>query len=323
MNQHSGESGARHPTGGHRPGRHRHPQQIGHHRGDPPDGNILADGQVDHRGPRPRAVLHGRGHPHRRFARTHGPTGAAARDDPMRGHHRTHHGQLDHLPGHHTRIGRGVKNHAAVRAGPRRVNHDTIRVGHLSPRRPGMAGLAARLLARGAPQRSGGRLGQPIGRRRLRRVPRGRANLPLQLGDPGILLGDPGPQLRVLGDQGHHKLHELVIGGPALGRHDPNTPSPTSRPDGDTRQTPSDQTAQHPNPPPEQLQFTLQKSMVASSNKSRADNLTSPRFSTLFSYLTSASASIHPFETGRTPGRPQGAAFLLRATLRRLDETRI
>src|SRR3954447_18991541 len=96
---------------------------------------------------------------------------------------------------------------AAARAGTLLVHHHLVGNGDL----PQGAALPPRLTAGPAPgpapQRLRRRLVQPVARRRLGGVARGGGQLPLQLRDPRILLGDAGV---LLGDAG------VLLGDPSL-----------------------------------------------------------------------------------------------------------
>src|SRR3954462_2191278 len=122
-----------------------------------------------------------------------------------------------HDPGRRTVDGERA---AAARAGARLVHPPLVGDGDL----PQGAALPPRLTAGPAPgpapQRLRRRLVQPVARRRLGGVARGGGQLPLQLRDPRILLGDPGLKL---GDRpllSRHQRRQLLVGrsghGPIL-----------------------------------------------------------------------------------------------------------
>jgi hypothetical protein len=133
------------------------------------------------------------------------------------------HGDLrdvEHLPPDHPgRWTIGGQRASAAGAGARLVHHHLIGPLDLPQRAALVPWLPAGLAPGPAAQRLGRRLVQPVARRRLRRVPRGGGQLPLQLRDARVLLDDP----RVLrGEAGVlHGEPVLQLGdGPRLRRHE-------------------------------------------------------------------------------------------------------
>jgi hypothetical protein len=109
---------------------------------------------------------------------------------------------------------------AAACTGARLVEYHLIGLGDLPQGAALVPGLTAGLAPRPAAQRLRRRLVQPVGRRRLRRVPRRGGQLPLQLRDLRILLGDPRLQLRDHPLLRGHERYQLLVGrsghGPIL-----------------------------------------------------------------------------------------------------------
>jgi len=106
----------------------------------------------------------------------------------------------------------GGQRASAAGAGARLVQDDLVGDGDL----PQRAALPPRLPAGRAPgpaaQRRGRRLAQPVGRRRPGGVPRGDGQLPLELRNPGVLLGDAGLQLGDRPFLGRYQRRQLLIG---------------------------------------------------------------------------------------------------------------
>jgi hypothetical protein len=160
------------------------------------------------------------------------------------------HGDLrdvEHLPPDHPgRWTIGGQRASAAGAGARLVHHHLIGPLDLPQRAALVPWLPAGLAPGPAAQRHGRRLVQPVARRRLRRVPRGGGQLPLQLRDARILLDDPrvlrgqagvlhGEPVLQLGDRPRLRRHErrqLLVGRSG---HRPILHTPRRSSDQDTR----------------------------------------------------------------------------------------
>src|SRR4051794_19983668 len=175
---------------------------------------MLAHHQIhsDRRGVR--AVGHRGRHPGRAGRGGDHSAGTAAGHQPVLDHPDGDLRDVEHLPpddpGRRTL---GPQLRPAAGAGARIVHHHLIRRADLPQRAALPPRLPAGLAARPAAQRLGRRLVQPVARRRLGGVPRGGGQLPPQLRDLRVLLGDPRLQR-------HHQSRQLLVGrrghGPIL-----------------------------------------------------------------------------------------------------------
>lgn len=120
--------------------------------------------------------------------------------------------QLQHLPtpGHCSALCAGIG--ATTAAAPGLVHDDLVWVGDLRQRPPGMSRLPAGFASGLTPQRLRCRFGQPVGRRRLRGVPRVRPQLGRQLPNLPSQLLILRPKFCQLAAQSHNQREEFLDG---------------------------------------------------------------------------------------------------------------